>query len=99
MTAKKGNKRRIFIRYGLISSFFLLLALGIVFSMFYTTVIEAPDWNARARKELSKIDTIAPERGSIIAANGNILACNVKVCDIKIDMRHNKLQKLPHDSS
>lgn len=98
MTAKKGNKRRIFIRYGLISSFFLLLALGIVFSMFYTTVIEAPDWNARARKELSKIDTIAPERGNIIAANGNILACNIKVCDIKLDMRHNKLQKLPHDS-
>lgn len=92
--AKKGNKRRIFIRYGMITSFFLLIAIGIIWNMFRTTVIEAPAWNERAHKELSRIDTIQPERGSIIAANGNILACNVKVCDIKIDMRHNKIARL-----
>lgn len=95
---KKGNKRRIFVRYGLITAFFLLIAIGIVWNMFRTTVIEAPAWNERARRELSKIDTIQPERGSIIAANGNILACNVKVCDIKIDMRHEKIKKLSKKS-
>ncbi|MDE5849379.1 MAG: transpeptidase family protein [Muribaculaceae bacterium] len=94
--AKKGsNKRRIFIRYGVITSFFLLMALGIVWNMFRTTVVEASEWNDRAEKQLSKIDTIAPERGSILASNGNILACNVKVCDIKIDMRHNKIMSMP----
>ncbi len=72
--AKKGNKRRIFIRYGVITSFFLLMAIGIIWNMFRTTVVEASAWNARAEKQLSRIDTIAPERGSILAANGNILA-------------------------
>lgn len=91
---KKGNKSRIFIRYGVITSFFILMGFGIIWNMFRTTVVEAADWNARAEKQLSRIDTIAPERGSILAANGNILACNVKVCDLKIDMRHNKIKAM-----
>ena len=95
MAKKDSNKRRIFIRYGVITSFFILMGLGIVWNMFRTTVVEAADWNARAEKQLARIDTIAPERGSILAANGNILACNVKVCDLKIDMRHNKIKALP----
>ncbi|MDE6341706.1 MAG: hypothetical protein K2K93_05265, partial [Muribaculaceae bacterium] len=92
--AKKGNKSTVFNRYGMIVALFFLMAGAIVFVMFRTTVIEADAWNERARKQLSRIDTIAPERGSILASNGNILACNVKVCDIKIDMRHNKIQKM-----
>ncbi|MDE5813827.1 MAG: transpeptidase family protein [Muribaculaceae bacterium] len=95
MAKKESNKRRIFIRYGVITGAFMLMAIGVVWNMFRTTVVEAPAWNARAEKQLSRIDTIAPERGSILAANGNILACNVKVCDIKIDMRHNKIKALP----
>ena len=95
MAKKDSNKRRIFIRYGVITSFFLLMAFGIVWNMFRTTVVEASEWNARSEKQLSRIDTIAPERGSILAANGNILACNVRVCDIKIDMRHNKIKAMP----
>lgn len=91
---KKGNKRRVFNRYGVISAFFFLIAVGIVYNMFRTTVVDAAAWTERAEKELSQIDTIAPERGSILAANGNILACNVKVCDIKIDMRHNKIMRM-----
>lgn len=95
MAKKDSNKRRIFIRYGVITGSFLLMAFGIVWNMFRTTVVEASAWNARAEKQLSRIDTIAPERGSILAANGNILACNVKVCDLKIDMRHNKIKAMP----
>lgn len=93
-TNKKGNKRRIFNRYGYISAFFFLIAAGIVYNMFRTTVVDAADWNERAERELSQIDTIQPERGSILAANGNILACNVKVCDIRLDMSHTKIQKI-----
>ncbi|MDE6018853.1 MAG: transpeptidase family protein [Muribaculaceae bacterium] len=94
MAAKEGNKYRIFIRYGVITGAFLLMAFGIIWNMFRTTVVEANAWNERAEKQLSRIDTIAPERGSILAANGNILACNVRVCDIKIDMRHNKIKAM-----
>lgn len=93
-TNKKGNKRRIFNRYGYISAFFFLIAAGIVYNMFRTTVVDAEAWNERAEKELSQIDTIQPERGSILASNGNILACNVKVCDIRLDMSHNKIRRI-----
>ncbi len=93
-TDKKGNKRRIFNRYGYISAFFFAIAAGIVYNMFRTTVVDAEAWNERAEKELSQIDTIQPERGSILASNGNILACNVKVCDIRLDMSHTKIRKI-----
>lgn len=97
MAKKKGNKSRIFKRYGWVSAGFMLISVGIVAVMFWTTVMEAPDWNKRASKELDQIDTIAPERGNILASNGNILACNLKVCEIRLDLRHNKILKMEKD--
>lgn len=96
MTAQRkkkhnNNKKRILFRYALISFAFLLFAGAIMVRLFRTTVIEAHAWNERARKELSEVKTIAPERGKILASNGNILACNLKVYDIKIDLRHPKI--------
>lgn len=90
----KTNKRHILIRYSVITLLFLFFALCVVVKLVNTTIIEAGAWNARAREELSKIDTIKPQRGEILASNGHILACNLKVYDIKIDLRHNKVQKL-----
>ncbi len=91
---KQNNKKHILFRYGLITIFFIVFGLGVMFMLFRTTVIEAGRWNDRARAELSRIDTIRPERGNILSDNGNILACNLKVYDIKIDLRHNKIAKL-----
>ena len=91
MTAKKKvnkNKTKILFRYGMITVLFLMLAGAIVVKLFNTTVIEAADWNERARRDLSKMDTIRPQRGNILAANGNILACNIRVYDTKIDLSH-----------
>ncbi|MDE5713247.1 MAG: transpeptidase family protein [Muribaculaceae bacterium] len=99
MTAKtkkrKGqtNKNHILFRYGLITVAFMIFSIAVVVKLFDTTVIEAPQWNERARKELSKTTVIPPERGNILASNGNILACNLKVYDIKLDLRHNKIPK------
>ena len=31
-------------------------------------------------------------KGNLLASNGNILACNLKVYDIKLDLRHNKVK-------
>lgn len=93
MAAKKNNKSNILFRYGLLTVGFLFFAVLIGLKLFNTTVIEASAWNDRARRDFSKIDTIKPERGDILADNGNILACNVKVYDIKIDLRHNKVLK------
>lgn len=94
MAAKKNNKAHILFRYGLISIAFVAFGVLVLIKLFETTVIEAHAWNARAKAELSKIDTIPPERGNILADNGNILACNLKVYDIKIDLRHDKIAKM-----
>ncbi len=94
MAAKKNNKAHILFRYGVISIAFVVFGVAVLIKLFETTVVEARAWNARAKAELSKIDTIAPERGNILASNGNILACNLKVYDIKVDMRHDKIKKM-----
>ena len=94
MTAKKNNKAHILFRYGIITIAFVLFGVIILVKLFSTTVIEAHEWNARAKAELSRIDTIAPERGNILADNGNILACNLKVYDIKLDLRHDKIKRM-----
>lgn len=91
---KQNNKKHILARYGLITIILLGLSIALVTKLFNTTVIEASAWNDRARRELSRVDTISPERGDILASNGNILACNLKVYDIKVDLRHNKVKDL-----
>ncbi len=92
--SRNNNKKNILKRYGWISAAFFLFAVLICLKLFQNTVIDARAWNDRARRELSKIDTIAPERGNILASNGNILACNLKVYDLKLDLRHDKVKKL-----
>lgn len=88
---KKNNKAQVRFRYGLVTLCFVFFGILIITKLFETTVIEAGAWNERARRDFSRVDTIAPERGDILADNGNILACNLKVFDIKVDLRHNKI--------
>ena len=90
---KTNNKSKILFRYGLITIAFVGIAVAIILKLFNTTVIEAGQWNERARRDFSRLDTILPERGNILADNGNILACNLRVYDIKIDLRHIKVKK------
>ena len=94
MAAKKNNKTHILFRYGIITIMFVAFGVALLVKLFQTTVVDAKEWNARAKAELSRIDTIAPERGNILADNGNILACNLKVYDIKLDLRHDKILKM-----
>lgn len=91
--AAKNNKSNILFRYGLITLGFSLFAIVVISKLFTTTIVEAGAWNDRARRDFSRVDTIKPERGDILADNGNILACNLKVYDIKLDLRHNKILK------
>lgn len=89
-----NNKSNIIWRYTIITIIFFVFAMAVVVKLFNTTVIDASEWNRRARSELSKVTIIKPERGNILADNGNILACNLKVFDIKVDLRHQKVVKL-----
>lgn len=86
---KQNNKAYILLRYGFITVGLLLISFLIIGKLFKTTVVEAHAWNERARREMSQLKTIAPERGNILASNGSILACNLTCYDIKLDLRHN----------
>lgn len=90
---KQNNKTHILFRYAIITLAFFIFSLAVVVKLIDTTVVTASDWNERAHNELSKTTVISPERGNILASNGNILACNLKVYDIKLDLRHNKVMK------
>lgn len=97
MAGKKkinNNKSHIIMRYAFVGGVFVIFALFILFKLFRTTVVEAKEWNDRAKAELARMDTIRPERGNILADNGSILACNLKVYDIKLDMRHDKIKRM-----
>lgn len=63
----KNNKTTILFRYGIITFGFLLFAAIVVSRLFTTTIIEAPEWNERAKKDFARIDTLKPERGDILA--------------------------------
>lgn len=91
---KKNNKTHILFRYGIIAMIFVAFGVIIMLQLFRTTIVEASDWNERARAELSRMDTITPERGNILSDNGSILACNLKAYDIKLDMRHDKIKRM-----
>lgn len=90
---KQSNKNHILARYGCISLLIVLISVAIITKLSITTLVKANEWNERARQELSKTVEIPPTRGSILAGNGNILACNLRVYDIRMDLRHPKLSK------
>lgn len=87
---KKGNslrenRRNILFRYGLIMGLILILSVKIIFNLVDNTVLSADKWNAKADSTLSFIDTIMPVRGDILAADGSVLATNMRVYTPCID--------------
>ena len=90
---KKDNRRHILFRYSIIIVIILVFAGAIVYKIFDTTVISANKWNELAERELSKIDTIAPERGDILADNGSVLATNLRFYHIRMDYRSEKFME------
>lgn len=85
---KLNNRQHIMARYGCIVLMFLLGAIAVICKLSFTTIVEAGAWEARAEKDMKKTVPIFPERGNILASNGNILACNQTLYDVRIDMRH-----------
>lgn len=90
---KNDNRRHIMMRYGVIIFFILLFAVSIVAKLIDTTVITAEEWNKKANEELSRVDTILPVRGNILAADGSILATNLRYYTIRLDYRCEKFRE------
>lgn len=90
---KKENRSHILLRYALVIGCILVFASFIVYKAFDTTVISASRWNEKAMKELSRVDTIRPERGNILASNGSILATNLCYYNVRIDFRSERFME------
>lgn len=84
---KKENRTHILLRYILVIGFILLFAGRIAYKAFDNSVLSAAQWNKKAMSELSRVDTITPERGDILSSNGQILATNLCFYNIRIDYR------------
>jgi len=84
---KRSSQGHILFRYGLITILILLFSGGIGYKLFKTTVIDAPHWNEKARRQLEKVDTILPERGDILSDKGQILATNLRYYTVRVDFR------------
>lgn len=90
-TMQKNTRRaQILWRYTIVSVLTLLFAGLITNSAIKTTITNAEAWNEKAGKDLSRVDTIAPHRGDILAADGSILATNVNFYNIRIDFQSSK---------
>lgn len=84
---KRSTQGHILFRYGFITILILLFSGCIGYKLFSTTVIDAPHWNEKARKQLEKVDTIIPERGDILSDKGQILATNLRYYTVRVDFR------------
>ena len=80
-----GNKKNIINRYKAILLFIFLFAMAIAGKLFKTTVIDAGEWNKLAEMSLKDSVVIYPQRGSILAADGSLLAANVVIYNLRID--------------
>lgn len=84
---KKENRRNILFRYGFIVLMILIVSARITYKLIDNTIVSADKWNQKAMEELSRIDTIPPVRGNILAADGSILATNLRIYTPRIDFR------------
>lgn len=89
MEKKKKNKiqQGILDRYRFIFVVIAFFASLIVFTLFKTTIIDAPVWNKKAEGTLISGDSITPERGKILASDGSILAVTVRYYIVRLDFR------------
>lgn len=90
---KQKNKYRTMLRYSSLAFVFFALSSIIIGKLFLNTKVNASEWNRVAKEEMSKRQPTDPMRGNILSDNGNILACNLQVFDLKIDIGHNRFAK------
>lgn len=91
--ANSSNHRHIMLRYVIVTGFILVFSVLIVRNLFRTTIVEADEWNKKANTELLRTDTIMPERGDILAADGSVLVTNLCYYNVHIDYGSDAFKK------
>ncbi len=87
-TKPKGKPKRtaVMTRYTIIVVLVLGLSAWIGYNLFKNTVVHASNWNEVAARELGrKSKVILPERGDILAADGQVLATTMQYYDLRMD--------------
>lgn len=87
---KHDNRHHILLRYLFVIALIIAFAAYIIYKLLDTTVVSVDKWNAMAMRELSRVDTIQPERGNILAEDGSILATNLRYYTLRMDYRSEK---------
>ena len=64
-----------------------LFATAIVSRLFVTSVLQQNEWEKKADSTLLRRTDIKPDRGSLLAADGSLLAVNVTYYDVRMDFR------------
>lgn len=89
----KNSRRDILFRYLLISAGIIVFAIMIGLQLFSTTVVHAEQWNMKADSVLSRVETVMPRRGDILAADGSVLATNLRYYTVRMDYRCEKFME------
>lgn len=83
---KRSKRASVMIRYSVLLGIMLLMASWIAYNTFRNAVVDADKWEARANKELSRLEkVIEPDRGDILAADGSVLATTLQYYTLRID--------------
>ncbi len=80
-------KRGYFARENMIFAILILVLLAIVSRLFILQVVDASDLKAKGIERRTRDQSLLPERGKIIDAQGNVLAQSVPVKEIYADPR------------
>ena len=88
-----NNRLLIILRYIFISTLILAVSGVVVYKMVDTTVVHADDWNRLAMRELSRTTVIRPTRGDILAADGRVLATNLRYYTMRMDFTSNQFRE------
>lgn len=90
---KTENRKKIILRYSVVIFFILLLGTAIAIKLVDTTIVSADKWNEKANARLNRFDTISPLRGNILAADGSILATNLRHYTVRMDYTASKFNR------
>ena len=74
-------------RFKIIIFVMFLFATAIVSRLFVTSVLQQNEWEKKADSTLLRRTDIKPDRGSLLAADGSLLAVNVTYYDVRMDFR------------
>lgn len=84
---KKSNKDHILGRSLWLILCILMFASWIGYTLFKTTIVHAPAWNAKADSVLTRESEKMPERGMLLADDGSVLAANLLFYTARIDWK------------